>query len=100
MEDRRTVLTAISLGRLDNPMKLLALVFVLLAGVHSLSAQSKRPALLAGVGQHHHPITTKSLEAQRFFDQGLTLVYAFSHEEATRAGAEEKLGRGMGTKRI
>lgn len=33
MKDRRTVLTAISLGRWDNPMKLLALVFVFLAGV-------------------------------------------------------------------
>jgi tetratricopeptide (TPR) repeat protein len=66
-------------------MKLLALVFVFLASVCSLSAQSKPPALMAGMGQHHHAITTKSPEAQRFFDQGLTLVYAFNHEEATRA---------------
>ncbi|HEV2699055.1 MAG TPA: hypothetical protein VGU90_13745, partial [Terriglobales bacterium] len=36
-------------------------------------------------GQHHHAISTKSLEAQRFFDQGLTLVFAFNHEEAARA---------------
>ena len=37
-----------------------------------------------GFGQHHHAITTNSPEAQRFFDQGLTLVYAFNHEEAIR----------------
>jgi hypothetical protein len=40
---------------------------------------------MKGMGQHHHPITTKNPEAQRFFDQGLTLVYAFNHEEAARS---------------
>jgi tetratricopeptide (TPR) repeat protein len=57
---------------------------VLVAGV-SLFAQSKPPALMSGLGQHHHTISTKSPEAQRFFDQGLTLVFAFNHEEAARA---------------
>jgi len=60
-------------------------VFVLVAGVGSLFAQSKPPALMPGLGQHHHTISTKSPEAQRFFDQGLTLVFAFNHEEAARA---------------
>jgi tetratricopeptide (TPR) repeat protein len=58
---------------------------VLVAGVCSLFAQSKPPALMPGLGQHHHTISTKSPEAQRFFDQGLTLVFAFNHEEAARA---------------
>ena len=40
---------------------------------------------MPGLGQHHHTISTKNPEAQRFFDQGLTLVFAFNHEEATRA---------------
>ena len=40
---------------------------------------------MPGLGQHHHTISTKSHEAQRFFDQGLTLVFAFNHEEAARA---------------
>jgi tetratricopeptide (TPR) repeat protein len=66
-------------------MKLLALVFALLAGIYSLFAQSKPPVLLPGLGQHHHTISTKNPEAQRFFDQGLTLVFAFNHEEAVRA---------------
>ena len=66
---------------MENPLKLLAL----LLGVCSLFAQSKPPALMAGLGQHHHAISTKNPEAQRFFDQGLTLVFAFNHEEATRA---------------
>jgi tetratricopeptide (TPR) repeat protein len=40
---------------------------------------------MPGLGQHHHTISTKSLEAQRFFDQGLTLVFGFNHEEAERS---------------
>jgi tetratricopeptide (TPR) repeat protein len=59
--------------------------FVLVAGVCSLFAQSKPPALILGLGQHHHTISTKSPEAQRFFDQGLMLVFAFNHEEAARS---------------
>lgn len=33
----------------------------------------------------NRPITTASLEAQKYFDQGLTLVYAFNHDEAIRS---------------
>lgn len=44
---------------------------------------------LTGLGdQHHHAITTSSREAQAYFDQGLRLVYAFNHDEATRAFTE------------
>src|SRR6202795_1725870 len=60
-------------------------VFLFLAGVSSLFAQSKPPALMPGLGQHHHAISTKNSEAQRLFDQGLTLVFAFNHEEAARS---------------
>ena len=34
------------------------------------------------------PITTKSKEAQEYFDQGLTLVYGFNHAEALRSFKE------------
>ena len=37
-----------------------------------------------GLGNYHHPITTKSAEAQIYFDQGLTLLYGFNHDEAAR----------------
>lgn len=66
-------------------MKLLAQVVVLLGLVCPLFAQSKPPVLMSGLGEHHHTISTKSLEAQRFFDQGLTLVFGFNHEEAARS---------------
>jgi tetratricopeptide (TPR) repeat protein len=40
---------------------------------------------LTAVGRQHHPIQTKSSEAQEYFDQGITLIYGFNHEEAARA---------------
>lgn len=66
-------------------MKLFASVWLFFACVCSLFSQSKPPVLMPGLGQHHHAISTKKPEAQRFFDQGLTLVFAFNHEEAARA---------------
>src|SRR5437868_6940318 len=53
-------------------------------GMHKSSA-AESASLLSGLGALHHPVSTKNAEAQRFFDQGLTLVYAFNHEEAIRS---------------
>lgn len=44
--------------------------------------------LLEGMGAHSHAITTSDPEAQRYFDQGLVLHYAFNHAEALRAFRE------------
>jgi tetratricopeptide (TPR) repeat protein len=41
--------------------------------------------LLPGLGTHTHPISTRSSEAQKFFDQGLTLLYGFNRYEALRS---------------
>jgi hypothetical protein len=41
--------------------------------------------LVQGLGSLHHPVATSGPEAQKFFDQGLTLVYAFNHPEAVRS---------------
>ena len=43
------------------------------------------PSLWEGLGSLSYPITTDSEMAQRFFDQGLRLAYAFNHAEAYRA---------------
>ena len=43
---------------------------------------------LTAVGRQHHPIQTTSKEAQEYFDQGITLLYGFNHEEAARAFAK------------
>ena len=66
-------------------MKPLALALAFLAAAYSSFARSDSPGLMPGLGQHHHAIATKNVEAQRFFDQGLMLVFGFNHEEAARS---------------
>lgn len=44
-----------------------------------------RAPLFDDLGEHHRAITTRSPRAQRYFDQGLTLLYAFNQEEARRS---------------
>jgi tetratricopeptide (TPR) repeat protein len=44
--------------------------------------------VLSGLGDHHHPVSTRSKQAQYFFDQGLRLTYAFNHQEALRSFKE------------
>jgi tetratricopeptide (TPR) repeat protein len=45
----------------------------------------KPATLVSGLGDLHHPVSTASPEAQKFFDQGLRLIYAFNHAEAQRS---------------
>jgi tetratricopeptide (TPR) repeat protein len=51
-------------------------------------ATAGRAKLLTGLGNHRQAITTRSPLAQRFFDQGLSLAYAFNHAEAARSFRE------------
>jgi tetratricopeptide (TPR) repeat protein len=44
--------------------------------------------LLEGVGVHHHPVSTRSALAQRYFDQGLVLAWAFNMGESERSFRE------------
>jgi len=48
-------------------------------------ADSDGPPLWANLGDHTYPISTKSEMAQRYFDQGVKLIYGFNHWEAIRA---------------
>ncbi len=41
--------------------------------------------LFEGMGNHHHPITTSDPDAQRYFDQGLVIDFAFNHAESVRS---------------
>ena len=52
---------------------------------HHSSSDAKPAALLPGLGDVHHPVSTSSREAQQFFNQGLALVYGFNHDEAVRS---------------
>jgi tetratricopeptide (TPR) repeat protein len=44
--------------------------------------------LFGDLGDYHYPVTTRSEQAQRYFDQGLILTYAFNHPEAVRSFQE------------
>jgi tetratricopeptide (TPR) repeat protein len=51
-------------------------------------APPPKPAeLFSGMGSHRHPIRTSSAEAQKYFDQGVVLLYGFNHQEAFRSFA-------------
>jgi tetratricopeptide (TPR) repeat protein len=56
-----------------------------IAQEHSAHSQSKPATLMSGVGTLHHPVSTSNPEAQKFFDQGLCLIYDFNHDEAARS---------------
>src|SRR5438876_3432329 len=53
-----------------------------LAGFNLRAA--KEP-LYDGLGSYSRKITTESVEAQRYFDQGLAFVHGFNHSAAMRA---------------
>jgi len=41
--------------------------------------------LFSGLGNLTYPVTTNNIDAQKYFDQGLILSYAFNHAEAARS---------------
>jgi tetratricopeptide (TPR) repeat protein len=47
--------------------------------------------LFDGLGSFHRTITTRSKEAQQYFDQGMRLLWAFNHDESTRSFAQAAL---------
>jgi tetratricopeptide (TPR) repeat protein len=49
------------------------------------NAKTHPVTLVSGLGNLHHPVSTKNLQAQKFFDQGLRFIYAFNHDEAARS---------------
>src|SRR5207253_4269596 len=60
---------------------------------HQHAAASKAAAtpaattLLPGMGNAHHAVSTANPMAQKYFDEGLSLIYAFNHAEAEKAFA-------------
>ena len=55
------------------------------AGAPIASSAAVAPVVLDGLGGHHRKVSTTSPEAQRWFDQGLALAFAFNHDEAERS---------------
>jgi tetratricopeptide (TPR) repeat protein len=58
-------------------------------GIPQTVAEWARGALLFdGLGDFHRKATTSSIEAQKFFDQGMCYLWAFNHDESTRSFAK------------
>lgn len=57
-----------------------------LCGQAASPSSEKLPGpLFDGLGHLHYPVTTSSKQAQRYFDQGLRLLFGFNHKEAIRS---------------
>jgi tetratricopeptide (TPR) repeat protein len=79
------------MNRLAAAVLLLALVAAPAAAQHGhdpAPGGSAAPPLLSGFGNARFHLTTRSRQAQRYFDQGLDCCYAFNHDEAIRAFEE------------
>ena len=86
--------------KVESHWKPLAIVVLLVAASCATSApgtapqrgderaDAAKPILFGDLGTHHRAITTRSGEAQRWFDQGLVLAFAFNHDEAIRSFRE------------
>jgi hypothetical protein len=60
--------------------------FITLSTANAATPNPEAPVrLIPGLGQVHHPVSTKNKQAQQFCDQGLALVYGFNHDEARRS---------------
>src|SRR5277367_5428000 len=53
----------------------------------TLADWSKGAQLFDGLGTFHRKISTRSPDAQRYFDQGMRFLWAFNHDESTRSFA-------------
>jgi tetratricopeptide (TPR) repeat protein len=54
----------------------------------TLTEWAEGAQLFDGMGDFHRAISTKSNEAQAYFDQGMRYLWAFNHDEATRSFAK------------
>jgi hypothetical protein len=63
----------------------LTLAVPLARGANEPATVPAPETIIAGLGSTHHQVTTKSADAQRYFDQGLALVFAFNHDEALKS---------------
>ena len=50
------------------------------AALNAAEPSYKSISLLPKMGDLYHPVSTTNQMAQRFFNQGLTFVFAFNHE--------------------
>ena len=66
-------------------LSLIALVLSAVPAAADHGNGKGKPTLFPGLGTRTHKVTTASADAQKYFDQGLTLCWAFNHPEAIRS---------------
>jgi tetratricopeptide (TPR) repeat protein len=71
--------------KICSPLLVLFSCALALSQEHAHSTAPKPATLMTGLGNLHHPVSTKNAQAQQFFDQGLRLIYGFNHDEAARS---------------
>ncbi len=69
---------------MNDRARSLALFLMALLAKTGIAEESAVP-LFEGLGSRGRAVTTDSPEAQRYFNQGLSFLYAFNHDEAIRS---------------
>ena len=64
---------------------ILTLIVIFLYGCSSSSDEKKLIPIYGDLTKYHRSVTTRSAEAQEYFDQGLVLYYGFNHEAAIKS---------------
>jgi tetratricopeptide (TPR) repeat protein len=72
-------------GRCRIPLTFLLFCIVPIVLHAQVDKKEPEARLFSDKGRHHHAINTSSVEAQQFFDQGMTLYFGFNHVEAIRS---------------
>ncbi len=67
---------------------MLPLLPALVIAVFPAAAPADSVPLYTDLGDHHHAISSTVPQAQKYFDQGMRLVFGFNHGEAIRAFQE------------
>lgn len=76
---------------MTRPLLFIFLVLILTVSTNAqmpgmnMPGQQQPVRLLPGFGTQSHRVSTRNRMAQKFFDQGLRMVYAFNHDEAVRS---------------
>ena len=69
---------------MPKPAKNASVILFFVFAIVASAQRSHRPRNASASQNHHHRVSTKNEEAQGFFDEGLTLIYALDYSEAAK----------------
>src|SRR2546422_2856205 len=74
-----------ALSRIKISRSLEASMSKLIVFIAAALGAQEGPILEKGVGNVHYAVSTRSADAQKFFEQGMAYLYGFNHEAAIRS---------------